>query len=112
MDLMIGTGSVAVLQQQSLPLCTRFEVRQASQTLLNDAKVLDAVKQLKLPKDVVVQCDSWMYGADRDSNEDTHKYIQALMYYMLAHLTITLTLTNMPFHCLSRRALIFTLVKL
>jgi primary-amine oxidase len=55
-------------------------VRAAAQKLLNDSKVLEAIKQLKLPDDVVIACDPWMYGADRDSNEDTHKYIQGLLY--------------------------------
>jgi primary-amine oxidase len=47
--------------------------------------VVEAVKRMKLPNDVVVACDPWMYGADRDSNEDTHKYIQALLYARAPH---------------------------
>ena len=38
------------------------------------------MKQLKLPDDVIIACDPWMYGADRDSNENTHKYVQGLLY--------------------------------
>ena len=45
----------------------RYEVRQAALTILSDPKVLDAIKALNLPDDVVVTCDPWMYGADRDS---------------------------------------------
>lgn len=52
----------------------RFEVIAASQKILDDEKVLEAVRQLKLPDDVIVACDPWMYGADRDSDEGTdHK---------------------------------------
>ena len=57
-----------------------FEVRKATQKLLDDPKVVEAIKQLKLPKDAIVQADPWMFGADRDSNEDTHKFLQPLLY--------------------------------
>lgn len=53
---------------------------QAQKTILSDRKVLDAVKALNLPEDVVIACDPWMYGADRDSNESTPKYLQSLVY--------------------------------
>lgn len=55
-------------------------MRAAAEKLLNNSKVLEAIKQLKLPEDVIVACDPWMYGADRDSSEDTPKYIQGLLY--------------------------------
>lgn len=58
----------------------RFEVRSAGERILAHPKVKDAVKQLHLADDVIIGCDSWMYGADRDSNNDTHKYIQGLLY--------------------------------
>ncbi|KAK5169032.1 uncharacterized protein LTR77_006341 [Saxophila tyrrhenica] len=63
----------------------RYEVRQASQVILSDPKVLEAIKALKLPSDVVIACDPWMYGADKDSTEDTPKYIQALLYARAPH---------------------------
>lgn len=63
----------------------RNEVRAAAQRLLNDPKVLDAVKALHLPADAIIACDPWMYGADRDSNEDTPKYLQALLYARAPH---------------------------
>lgn len=55
-------------------------MRKAQETILNHHKVLDAVKKLKLPEDVIIACDPWMYGADRDSNENTPKYLQSLVY--------------------------------
>lgn len=38
------------------------------------------MKQLGLADDVVVACDPWMYGADRDVTEDTHKMVQGFLY--------------------------------
>ncbi|KAI9703925.1 MAG: hypothetical protein M1820_005707 [Bogoriella megaspora] len=63
----------------------RFENKQAAGKILNDPHVLQEIKKLKLPDDVVIQCDTWMYGADRDSTEDTHKMIQALLYARAPH---------------------------
>lgn len=42
--------------------------------------VLDAIKTLKLPSDTIVQADTWMYGADKFSDIDTHKLLQVLLY--------------------------------
>ncbi|KAJ9144700.1 Amine oxidase [Pleurostoma richardsiae] len=58
----------------------RAELRRIGELILNDPMVLDAIKKLNLPEDTVVQCDPWMYGADKLCAEDTHKYIQALLY--------------------------------
>ena len=63
----------------------RGELRAASQKLLDDPRVLEAIKALHLPDDAVIACDPWMYGADRDSNEDTPKYLQALLYARAPH---------------------------
>lgn len=63
----------------------RNEVRAASQKLLNDPLVLEAIKALNLPADAVVASDPWMYGADRDSNEATPKFLQALLYARAPH---------------------------
>jgi primary-amine oxidase len=52
---------------------------------LNDPLVKEAIQKLNLPKDTIIQCDPWMYGADRDSNVETHKYIQALLYARAPH---------------------------
>lgn len=63
----------------------RFEVRAAAEKLLNDPRTLEAVKALHLPDDAVITCDPWMYGADRSSNENTPKYLQALLYARAPH---------------------------
>ncbi|KAF2102461.1 hypothetical protein NA57DRAFT_32586 [Rhizodiscina lignyota] len=62
-----------------------FEVKKASQIILNDLRVKEEVKKLGLPDDAIIQCDSWMYGADRDSTPDTPKAIQALLYARAPH---------------------------
>lgn len=48
--------------------------------ILNDSLVAEAVKKLGLAADVTIACDPWMAGADRDSDQDTHKYIQGFLY--------------------------------
>lgn len=58
----------------------RGELRRAGEKILNDPMVLVAVKELKLPKDVVVQADTWMFGTDRHCDENTHKMLQCLLY--------------------------------
>lgn len=63
----------------------RGEARNNGARILNDALVTEAIKKLNLPVDAVVQCDPWMYGADRDSNEDTHKFMQSLLYARAPH---------------------------
>lgn len=60
-------------------------MKQAQNTILNDRKVIEAVKELKLPEDTVIACDPWMYGADRDSNANTPKYLQSLLYCRAPH---------------------------
>lgn len=42
--------------------------------------VLDAIKKLNLTSDTIVQADTWMYGADKFSDVDTHKQLQVLLY--------------------------------
>ncbi|KAF2465688.1 uncharacterized protein BDR25DRAFT_378355 [Lindgomyces ingoldianus] len=55
------------------------------QKILSDPMVIKEVMKLNLPKDAIVQCDPWMYGADRDSTRDTHKLIQSLLYVRAPH---------------------------
>lgn len=38
-----------------------------------------------MPAHVTVQCDTWMYGADKNSNLETHKLIQAYLYARAPH---------------------------
>lgn len=33
-----------------------------------------------MPDDIIIACDPWMYGADRDNTEDSHKYVQGYLY--------------------------------
>ncbi|KAL1965866.1 hypothetical protein VTN77DRAFT_4999 [Rasamsonia byssochlamydoides] len=63
----------------------REELRRASERILTDPAVVEAVKKFHLPDDVVIQCDTWPYCADRYSTVDTHKYIQALLYARAPH---------------------------
>lgn len=58
----------------------RGELRRAAETILQDPMVRAAIQALQLPADVVVQADTWMFGTDRDCNEDTHKMLQVLLY--------------------------------
>lgn len=58
----------------------RGELRRAGEKILNDPMVLEAIKDLKLPDDVIVQADTWMYGTDKHSTEETHKLLQCLLY--------------------------------
>jgi primary-amine oxidase len=58
----------------------RGENKLAMGAILSDPQVLAAIKKLHLPEDAIVQADTWMYGTDRDSDLDTHKFIQALLY--------------------------------
>lgn len=82
---MIGTVIVIFLLAVSLTYVSSYEVRKASEVILASPLVLEAVRALKLPADAIVACDSWMYGADRDSDEDTPKYIQGLLYARAPH---------------------------
>jgi primary-amine oxidase len=43
------------------------------------------MKRLQLPEDAVLQCDTWPYGADKFSNANTHKYVQAIVYARAPH---------------------------
>ncbi|KAJ9323284.1 hypothetical protein DTO027B5_4036 [Paecilomyces variotii] len=52
---------------------------------LNDPLVVEAVKKLHLPEDVVVQCDTWPYGSDKFSDLDTPKYSQLYLYARAPH---------------------------
>lgn len=63
----------------------RDEIRAASVKILSDAAVLEAIKKLRLPADVVVQADTWMYGADKFSDVNTHKMLQVLLYARAPH---------------------------
>lgn len=51
-----------------------------AEKILSDPAVVEAVKKFNLPKDVVIQVDTWPYCADKYSTVDTHKYIQGLLY--------------------------------
>ncbi|KAF2489600.1 hypothetical protein BU16DRAFT_553037 [Lophium mytilinum] len=53
--------------------------------ILNDPQVLKAIKGLHLPDDAIVQTDTWMYGTDRDSDIETHKFMQSLLYARAPH---------------------------
>lgn len=64
---------------------SRNELQQIAPQILADPTVLAAIKKLGLPNDAIIQCDSWPYGADRDSNEDTPKFIQGLLYARAPH---------------------------
>ena len=48
--------------------------------ILDHPDVVAEIKKLQLPPDTIVQCDTWMFGADISSTEETHKHIQALLY--------------------------------
>lgn len=56
--------NTTVSQSKALPgqhsSLDRDEIRGAAIKVLNDPMVLDAIKKLKLPTDVVVQADTWM----------------------------------------------------
>lgn len=58
----------------------RDELRRAGDKILSDPLVRAAVQELRLPADVVVQADTWMFGTDRECGEDTHKMLQTLLY--------------------------------
>lgn len=60
-------------------------MRAAAPKILNHPDVVAAVKALKLPEDAIVQADTWMFGADKNSTEDSHKFIQAFMYARAPH---------------------------
>lgn len=81
----IGMKYLFQIMNSLLLIHPRFETTQASSKILDDPEVRKAIKRLKLHDDVIVQCDTWMYGADRDSNPDTHKYIQGLLYARAPH---------------------------
>jgi primary-amine oxidase len=58
----------------------RGELRRAAEKILTDPAVVEAVKKFQLPEDIVIQCDTWPYCADKFSTVDTHRHIQALLY--------------------------------
>ncbi|THX18515.1 putative copper amine oxidase [Aureobasidium pullulans] len=76
-DTVVGETAPGEGQHSSLD---RDESRFASQKILSDSSVLAAIDALRLPKGTIVQCDAWMYGADMESNVDTHKLIQGYLY--------------------------------
>lgn len=63
----------------------RDETRQCQKKILTDPWVVEPIKKLHLSEDVVIQCDTWPYGADKDSDLETPKYIQALLYARAPH---------------------------
>lgn len=63
----------------------RFEVMEASEVILEDPMVKEAIKKLGLPAGTIVQCDPWMYGADKFSDTETHKLLQPLLYARAPH---------------------------
>ncbi|RMZ08836.1 hypothetical protein D0864_01647 [Hortaea werneckii] len=58
----------------------RYEAKSAAEKIVNHPEVREAVKSLGLAEDVTIACDPWMYGADRDNDEETHKFIQGYLY--------------------------------
>ncbi|KAI6845993.1 putative copper amine oxidase [Hortaea werneckii] len=58
----------------------RYEAKSAAEKIVNHPEVQAAVKALGLAEDVTIACDPWMYGADRDNDEETHKFIQGYLY--------------------------------
>ncbi|GAB7352695.1 hypothetical protein MBLNU459_g3054t1 [Dothideomycetes sp. NU459] len=76
-NTVVAESKAAYGQHSSLD---RDEVRAAAQRILADPMVLEAIKNLNLPSDTVVQADTWMYGADKFSDVDTHKQLQVLLY--------------------------------
>jgi primary-amine oxidase len=58
----------------------RFEVKEASEQILKDPRVLALAKELGLPDETIITCDPWMYGADKFSDKSTPKLIQSLLY--------------------------------
>lgn len=63
----------------------RDESKIAAENILSDKSVIEAIAKLNLHADCIVQCDAWMYGADKNSTPDTQKYIQALLYARAPH---------------------------
>lgn len=61
------------------------ELRYVAAKVLSHPLVVEAVKNLQLPDDFVIQCDTWPYGADKFSTAETHKYIQAMVYARAPH---------------------------
>lgn len=47
--------------------------------------MLVAIKALNLPGDAIIQADTWMFGADKDSHLESHKYVQAFLYARAPH---------------------------
>ncbi|KFZ03572.1 hypothetical protein V502_10836 [Pseudogymnoascus sp. VKM F-4520 (FW-2644)] len=58
----------------------RDELRAVAPKILGHPDVVKAIELLRLPKDTIVQVDTWMFGADKDSNLGSHKYVQGFMY--------------------------------
>lgn len=58
----------------------RDSQKEASELILSHPEVQDKIKSLHLPTDAVVQVDTWPYGSDKFSNEETPNYIQGLLY--------------------------------
>ncbi|RMY66586.1 hypothetical protein D0863_08355 [Hortaea werneckii] len=57
----------------------RYEAKSAVEKIVNHPEVRKAVKALGLAENVTIACDPWMYGADRDNDEETHKFIQGYL---------------------------------
>ncbi|KAI7667820.1 putative copper amine oxidase, partial [Hortaea werneckii] len=58
----------------------RYEAKSAAEKIVNHPEVREAVKALGLAENVTIACDPWMYGADCDNDEETHKFIQGYLY--------------------------------
>ena len=66
-------------------LLDRDEVIEVNRIVLSSLDVRKEILKLGLPADVVIQCDTWPYGADSLSTLDTPRLIQAMLYARAPH---------------------------
>lgn len=52
---------------------------------MTDRELRKDIAKLGLPADAEIQCDTWPYGADKDSDMDTRKMIQCILYARAPH---------------------------
>ncbi|KAI1049589.1 hypothetical protein LB505_008095 [Fusarium chuoi] len=53
--------------------------------ILSHPEVLEVIKKLGLDPNVTVQCDTWPFGADKDSSLETPRLVQAMLYARAPH---------------------------
>ncbi|KAL5591246.1 hypothetical protein FOVSG1_010135 [Fusarium oxysporum f. sp. vasinfectum] len=63
----------------------RDEVIAFNYAILSHPEVLEAIKKLGLDPNVTVQCDTWPFGADKDSSLETPRLVQAMLYARAPH---------------------------